>query len=124
MDSSEIAKVWSPQKEKDTPRRVENTRITPGKRSITYIPLYTSQPSNGILRREPSNKPKNGSGSTEISREQKRILDYVQEHKDSYSTRNTKGGSSNETSGSSSTSGSSNIIEVVAVVVVVYQIGS
>ena len=35
MDGSDIAEVWSPQKKKDIPLKVENTRITPAKGRIT-----------------------------------------------------------------------------------------
>ena len=82
------------------------------------ISIFTSRPSNGItdeLRGKQVINP-NGSGNTERSRQQQRILDYEQGSKDSSktrgsnSTRNTKGGS-NETK--------MVVVAIVAVVVIV-----
>ena len=66
MDSSEIAEVWSPQKEKDTREwKTENTRITPAKgRMRTYQAMGLQTNSGGTQVKNP-----NGSGSTERSRE-------------------------------------------------------
>ena len=70
--SGDIAEVWSSQKEKDIPRRVENTRITPAKEGKTYHLALVDQ-ATGSQMSTGGNQVMNpnGSGGKERSRQQK-----------------------------------------------------